>query len=108
VLEVYDPLADIWSEEPSMPTPRGGSAAVAYLSRLYVFGGEEPGGTFDENEEYDPTTKQWREALVMSTARHGLGAAVVDGAVYVIGGGKRPALSVSNVNERYTITFQQP
>jgi len=85
-----------------MPTARSGIAAAALGGRIYVFGGESPAGTFDENERYDPETDSWETMAPMPTARHGLGAAVVGGTVYVIGGGPEPGLSVSGANEAYT------
>ena len=45
-----------WTEAAPMPTARSGIAAVSYPApqgyggRIYVFGGEAPEGTFDENE----------------------------------------------------------
>lgn len=84
-----------------LPTARSGIAAASLDGRIYVFGGEGPGGTFDENEVYDPTTDTWETAEPMPTARHGHGAAVVDGVIYVIGGGPTPGLSVTNANEAF-------
>jgi len=91
-----------WQAAASLPTARSGIAAVAVgvgaEGRIYVFGGEGPEGTFDNNEVYDPTTNTWSTAAPMPIALHGHGAAVVDGVIYVIGGGPTPGLSVSAAN----------
>jgi len=87
---------------PAMPTARSGLAAAALEGRIYVFGGESPEGTFDENEAYDPASDTWKTMAPMPTARHGLGAAVVGDTIYVIGGGPEPGLSVTGANEAYT------
>jgi N-acetylneuraminic acid mutarotase len=69
------------------------------MNSIYVFGGEEPSKTFNNNERYDSRTNKWFVEAPMPTARHGLGAALVDDRIYVLGGGPQPGLSVSNANE---------
>ena len=105
--EQYDPQTDTWQERAPLPTARSGIAAARLGDqigdvRVYVFGGEESAGTFDENEAYDPQTDTWETLEPMPTARHGLGAAVVGDTIYVIGGGETPGLSVSGANEAFT------
>lgn len=62
-------------------------------------GGEEPSGTFDNNESYDITTNKWDQGLAMPTARHGLVAVANVDKIYVIGGGPNPGGSRSSANE---------
>ena len=64
-----------------------------------VFGGEEPNGTFNNNEKYDPVTDTWISAQPMPTARHGLTAVSEDDKIYIIGGGPQPGGSQTNSNE---------
>jgi N-acetylneuraminic acid mutarotase len=94
--------ADEWQSRALLPTARSGIAAALHKGRIYVFGGEESAGTFDENEVYNPATDTWETLEPMPTARHGLGAAVVGDTIYVIGGGETPGLSVSGANEAFT------
>jgi N-acetylneuraminic acid mutarotase len=103
VNEVYDPEQDKWitNLEP-MPSKRSGIAAASPVnsSNIYVFGGEEPSKTFDNNERYDVKANKWTAEPPMPTARHGLGAvSIEDDRIYVIGGGPEPGLTVTNVNE---------
>jgi len=84
-----------------LPTARGGLGAAASGGKLYVFGGEAPGG-FPHNEEYDPARNSWRRVADMPTPRHGLGAATVGKAIYVIGGGTQAGFGAAPTNERYT------
>ena len=103
VNEVYDPEQDKWitNLEP-MPSKRSGIAAASPVnsSNIYVFGGEEPSKTFDNNERYDVKANKWTAEPPMPTARHGLGAvSIEDERIYVIGGGPEPGLTVTNVNE---------
>ncbi len=100
--EVYDPATDSWTASSPVPTGRSGVAAVALGGVFYLFGGEGPGGTFDQNERFDPATGTWEQLAPMPTARHGLGAAVAGGAIYAVGGGPQPGFFFSGANERFT------
>src|ERR687891_1057581 len=117
VNEAYDPEQDTWitNLEP-MPSKRSGIAAAAAAvaattnvssingSIIYVFGGEEPSKTFNNNEKYDATTNGWTSEPPMPTARHGLAAVYMeDDKIYVIGGGPQPGLSVSDANEIFNV-----
>jgi N-acetylneuraminic acid mutarotase len=97
--EVYDPINDRWTELPPMPSKRGGIASAAVNETIYVFGGEEPGRTFDNNEKYEPITNKWTVAQSMPTARHGLAAASTNDRIYVIGGEPEPGGSQTGLNE---------
>jgi hypothetical protein len=97
--EAYDPTAGWWEARASLPTARSGIAAVVLNERMFVFGGEGPGGTFTQTEAYDPRSNRWSSHVRMPTARHGLGAAAVAGRIYVISGGPTPGASTSAANE---------
>ena len=115
VNEAYDPQQDRWiTNLEAMPSPRSGIAAAAAAtanassanaSNIYVFGGEEPSKTFNNNEKYDARTNQWTSEPPMPTPRHGLAAVYTedDGKIYVIGGGPQPGLSVSSANEIFHV-----
>src|SRR5919109_347957 len=105
VNEAYDPEQDRWiTNLEVMPSKRSGIAAatisssVNSSSNIYVFGGEEPSKTFNNNEKYDAKTNKWTSEPAMPTARHGLAALYTeDDKIYVIGGGPQPGLSVTDV-----------
>jgi N-acetylneuraminic acid mutarotase len=102
--EVYDPKRDSWTALEAMPSKRGGLAAASSANgNIYVFGGEEPDGTFNNNEKYDPNANIWMPELPMPTARHGLVAAAVNDRIYVVGGGFEPGHSVSGLNEIFVL-----
>src|SRR5919109_2036491 len=111
VNEAYDPEQDKWiTNLEVMPSKRSGIAAatisssVNSSSNIYVFGGEEPSKTFNNNEKYDAKTNKWTSEPPMPTARHGLGAVYIeDDKIYVIGGGPQPGLSVSSANEIFHV-----
>src|ERR687895_295152 len=110
VNEAYDPEQDKWiTNLEAMPSKRSGIAAAATASlvnssNIYVFGGEEPSKTFNNNEKYDVKTNNWTSEPPMPTARHGLVAVYTEGSkIYVIGGGPQPGLSVSDANEIFHV-----
>jgi N-acetylneuraminic acid mutarotase len=108
VNEAYDPEQDTWiANLEAMPSERSGAAAVSLVnsSNIYVFGGEEPSKTFNNNERYDARTNEWTSERPMQLARHGLAAVYAedDGKIYVIGGGPHPGLTVSSANEIFHI-----
>jgi N-acetylneuraminic acid mutarotase len=117
VNEAYDPEQDRWiTNLEAMPSKRSGIAAAVVSAattanassingiNIYIFGGEEPSKTFNNNERYDVTTNAWTSEPPMPTARHGLAAVYVeDDEIYVIGGGPQPGLSVSDANEIFHV-----
>jgi len=117
VNEAYDPEQDKWiTNLEAMPTKRSGIAAATAAgvavsplngsnSNIYVFGGEEPSKTFNNNEKYDAKTNKWTSEPPMPTARHGLGAVYLEkeNKIYVIGGGPQPGLSVTGANEIFHV-----
>jgi N-acetylneuraminic acid mutarotase len=115
VNEAYDPEQDIWiTNLEAMPSKRSGIAAAsssssasvppANTSDIYVFGGEEPSKTFNNNEKYDAKTNRWTSEPPMPTSRHGLAAVYTEAdKIYVIGGGPQPGLSVSGANEIFHV-----
>jgi len=42
-----------------MPSKRSGIAATSVNGSIYVLGGEQNQGTFNNNERYDPATDTW-------------------------------------------------
>ena len=102
--EVYDPASNKWTTLEPMPSKRGGlTSAAAVNSSIYVFGGEQPEGTFNNNEKFDTTSNKWTSEKSMPTARHGLAAVSFDNKIYVIGRGPQPGGSGSSVNEVFHI-----
>jgi N-acetylneuraminic acid mutarotase len=98
--EVYDVTGGQWSSAGPLPTGRSGIAVVERGGRIYVFGGERPGGTFDEAERFDTATGRWEVLAPMPTPRHGLGAAVLGDQIHVVSGGPNPGFSFGTANER--------
>jgi hypothetical protein len=103
MLEAYDIPNDRWTTKAPLPTARSGIASAVMDGRIFVFGGESPGGTFNTNEAYDPKTDRWMTMAPMPTARHGLGAAVVINRIHVLCGGTKPGGSASNAHEVFSL-----
>jgi N-acetylneuraminic acid mutarotase len=102
-MEKYDTKTEYWIASESMPSKRSGIGAAAVDNSFFVFGGEDLTRTFGNNEKYDTKNGKWVSLEPMPTPRHGLGAVSVDNRIFVIGGGAEPGLSVSNINEVYSV-----
>lgn len=101
--EMYDTETEKWIAIEPMPSKRSGIAVAAINNSLFVFGGEDPSRTFGNNEKYDTENGKWTSLEPLPTPRHGLAAVSVDNRIFIIGGGPEPGLSVSDVNEIYTL-----
>jgi N-acetylneuraminic acid mutarotase len=106
--EVYDPVTDRWTILEPMLSKRGGlsSAAAEVNESIYVFGGEQPTDTFNNNERFEAISNTWTSEKSMPTARHGLAAVAIDNKIYAMGGGPQPGGSTSNLNEIFTISIK--
>ena len=103
VNEMYDTQTDKWTALEPMPSKRSGIAAAPVNSSFFVFGEEDLRRTYDNNEKYDTEDGKWTSEDPMPTARHGLAGVSVDDRIFVIGGGPEAGLSVSDVNEIFTV-----
>ncbi len=103
VNEMYDTDTEKWTAIEPMPSKRSGIAAAVVNNSIFVFGGEDLTKTYSNNEQFDTSEGKWTSQDSMPTSRHGLSALTINNRIYVIGGGPEPGLSVSNVNEIYTI-----
>ncbi|HYF99969.1 MAG TPA: kelch repeat-containing protein [Candidatus Saccharimonadales bacterium] len=102
IVEKYDPTLDKWSADLTpMPSKRSGIGATSLDGFIYVLGGEQNQGTFDNNERYDPKTDAWTIEFPMPTPRHGLGLVSIDDKIFAVGGGPHPGLTVTGQNEIY-------
>lgn len=87
VLEVYDPLLDVWVGRAPLPAAVGAYALVALDGSLYLFGGQLADRRYsDAVYRYDPDADLWETRAPMDRAKAFLGAAAVDGIIYVVGG----------------------
>jgi N-acetylneuraminic acid mutarotase len=102
IVEIYDPVANAWSEGARMLAPRAGVTGIAANGCLYLIGGEgndaSERGVFDLNERYDPISNAWHSHEPLPLAMHGItGAAFLDGLIYVPGGATRRGVSGQDV-----------
>jgi len=103
VNEMYDPEIEKWITIEAMPSKRSGIAAASVNNSIFVLGGEDLTKTYDNNEKFDTQGGKWISQESMPTSRHGLAAVSINNKIFAIGGGPEPGLSVSNVNEIYSI-----
>jgi len=91
-LEIYDPVANSWSNGSPMATARFGAAAGAIAGKLYVTGGSQacpPCVDANTTEIYDPTLNSWTPGASIPNSREQPMSAVVNGLLYAIGGYER-------------------
>jgi N-acetylneuraminic acid mutarotase len=81
---VYDPAKATWTRRASMPTARGGGAAVVVDGEIYVAGGRPPRGA--DFAVYDPSADMWTTLPNLPTQRNHIAAAAIDGKIFVAGG----------------------
>jgi RNA polymerase sigma factor (sigma-70 family) len=76
-----------WTEKAPMQIARRSSAAGVVDGRIYVIGGQGPGGVnLPHVEVYDLVEDTWSKKSSIPTPRHCLFGGVVNGIIYAIGG----------------------
>ena len=88
VMEVYDPVLDLWSPAMALPVAMHHLGVAAAGGKLYVLGGYI-GNTFNPSDrvfEYDPATDGWTEKRRMPASRGAHVTVTVDDKIYAIGG----------------------
>ncbi|MGD1941029.1 MAG: Kelch repeat-containing protein [Leptolyngbyaceae cyanobacterium] len=92
---VFDPITEVWSPAPDIPTARNSHAAAVIDGKMYIVGGrqftEQPNGDYASInvaslEVYDPAAESWETLAPLPQAAGGITAATVDGKLYVFGG----------------------
>lgn len=96
---VYYPGNDNWEDLVHMPLKRANGSAAELKGKAYLFCGEITTATIGQVDAFDFADRTWTQALPMPTPRQGCAVAAVDDRIFVIGGGRKPVLSVSDVNE---------
>jgi hypothetical protein len=95
----YNPVTNLWSEIPLMPTARGALAAVEYGGKLYAVGGFD--GTADSPavEVFDPASGTWSAKANLPTPRNHHALALSRMRIFAIGGrlSRDPAENLSIV-----------
>ncbi|MCW4009597.1 MAG: hypothetical protein NWF05_03135 [Candidatus Bathyarchaeota archaeon] len=95
-IELYDPIADRWSESTPLSMSEGSYVVAACQNKIYVIGGPTVSG-LSTNQAYDPTTDTWGNKAAMPTWAIGMQANVVDGKIYVIAGGQQDGYGVFKI-----------
>lgn len=87
LVEVYDPLANQWTEGIPLPYSLDHAPSIVYDNKIYVMGGFlEDKHTTDKMLIFDPSKNQWTEGKSLPEPRAASVAEVVNGTIYVISG----------------------
>jgi N-acetylneuraminic acid mutarotase len=87
--DVYDPVADTWTQLPDMPTARDHFHASVLNEKFWAIGGRnvQPNETTAVNEAFNFGTGQWETGFApLPTPRGGFASVVLDGEIVIIGG----------------------
>jgi Kelch motif len=83
-VEMYDPVADRWSDVATLPLPRDHVAGFTWQGQACVAGGRSP--TTARVDCYDPVSSAWTRLPDLPFPTSGAGAAALGGQVIVAGG----------------------
>jgi N-acetylneuraminic acid mutarotase len=92
VVEVYDPVTNVWSSSTSMPTPRSMASACGIGDSLYAIGGAQfkaPRVTaipLHVVEIYNHAEDVWTTGTSMPTRRWSTADGVINGMIHIAGG----------------------
>jgi N-acetylneuraminic acid mutarotase len=102
---VYDPVANKFTTETSMPAgrERGAGGVAVFGQKIYYAGGLHEGEAVSWFDVYDTTTKAWSTLPDMPEARDHFHAAVVDGRFYAIGGRRSAINATTTVNQAFDV-----
>ena len=99
-VDVFDLLSGRWETLPdssNIPTPRAGTTALRYHSKLVVIGGESQWGlsvnpgnppAHTEVEAFDPSTGAWMSMPSLNEGLHAMQAILYGGRIYIASGSK--------------------
>lgn len=95
MVELYDPISNLWTKGPPMLQPHDYPASVVLDGRIYIIGGHHPEATsggpmtdpgFSFCEVFDPQEGGWQEITPMPTPRFASAAVAYRGKILVLGG----------------------
>lgn len=110
---VYDPGRDTWTAGARMPTARRDASAALLEDRVYVIGGEGPGGALSVVERYNPSIGEsgaWESVAPLPEPIANPAAAGVVNMLFVFGANKTAVQyqALEDVWSILTIPTEQP
>ncbi|XP_077160551.1 kelch-like protein 18 isoform X2 [Paroedura picta] len=86
VVEVFDPIANHWTQCQPMTTARSRVGVAVLNELLYAIGGYDGQLRLSTVEVYNPESDSWSKVGSMNSKRSAMGTVVLDGQIYVCGG----------------------
>jgi N-acetylneuraminic acid mutarotase/glucose/arabinose dehydrogenase len=94
-VQIYDPVANTWTEGAPMPFAAGSSSSAVIGNQVYVAGGIVGSSTTTEAARYTPATNTWHTIAPMPQGRNHA-AAESDGTKMYVFGGRGPGSGDGN------------
>lgn len=92
-VDVYDPMADEWTEGPELPEGMSAMAVGVLEGRVHVVGGEDPalltGNAVKRHFSIAPDEAEWERESDAMVQFHAAASGVIDGRLYIAGGSRR-------------------
>jgi N-acetylneuraminic acid mutarotase len=95
-VQIYDPVANKWTEGAPMPFAAGSSSSAVIGNQVYVVGGIVGSATTTQAARYNPATNTWQSIASMPQGRNHA-AAETDGQRMFVFGGRGPGSGSDNV-----------
>ena len=89
MVQIYDPVTDLWRFGPNLPHPAGSMASALIGGSIYLAGGIGEHGTRPEALRFDPVRESWDTIAPMPLPRNHA-AAGTDGRRFYVFGGRGP------------------
>jgi hypothetical protein len=88
VMQIYDTVANTWSNGLNLPQTRSGAAVVAFNGKVYIISGFTDPFPAPTNTvyEYDPVSNTYTPKAAMPGSSGNIPGAELNGEIYVVGG----------------------
>ncbi len=86
ILEIYDPILDIWEEGGRLPVEIGDYSLADFEGSVYLFGGWDGNKTLNSVWIYDPSSENWHNGIPMDTPRRDAEAVALSDQIVILGG----------------------
>jgi len=85
-MEMYDPVFDLWIDQPRMSVARSDTVAATLHGKIFVVGGNDGWDSLNSIEIFSPQSSKWQFGRNMSHGRERCSCVSLRDKIYAIGG----------------------